>query len=630
MMRAMVHRGPDDEGYEQFPIGSSDSGGQCGFGFRRLSIMDLSPLGHQPMINRATGDCIAFNGEIYNFKALRARLESTGHRFQSTGDTEVLLRALSTWGDAALDDLDGMFAIAFYQAATRRVLLARDPLGIKPLYVAHIADAVVFASEIRAVMASGMVPNDLDPAGIAGYLAYGAPQDPLTVHRWIRSMPAGTCQWLDGTAIAGGPAKSRRYWRFPSITAARDEAAVVTRVQEELTASVQAQCISDVPLGVFLSGGIDSATMAALAQSSQGPICTFSVGYEIEGIGDETEAAAETAHALGTTHYQTIVDNDWVILQWQEWLKATDRPSVDGLNTFIVSGAVKDRGITVALSGLGADELFGGYPAFRRIPQLRLALSAISFLPRGLRRRVAATLLRPLPASRRAKAVDFLSSGNSAVELAALCRRVMGDDTLRALGFDDRRLGLTPQYLPQQAFDPFTEKPADLFQAISQAETCLYMGNTLLRDSDTNSMAHSLEIRVPFLGRGVVDYTSSLPGKVKYLNHGLPKHLLRKAMAGRIPESVFTRAKKGFSLPFDRWIFGPLREQCESAIAALADAPFFEAASVRRIWSDHCTHPGQTHWSRSLSLVVLGNYLQAMSPTKALNHAPGFVSAPRI
>ena len=192
----------------------------------------------------------------------------------------------------------------------------------------------------------------------------------------------------------------------------------------------------------------------------------------------------------------------------------------------------------------------------------------------------------------------------------------MGDATVAALGFRARDVGLTPQYLPREAFDAFTEKPRDLFHAISQAETCLYMGNTLLRDSDTNSMAHSLEIRVPFLGQSLVDYVSSLPHSVKDPKHAAPKHLLRKAMAGMIPDEVFTRPKKGFSLPFDKWIFGPLREQSEAAIAALIATPLFDASGVHRIWGDYCRQPGAAHWSRPLSLIALGNYLRSLQATE--------------
>jgi asparagine synthase (glutamine-hydrolysing) len=609
MMQAMVHRGPDDEGYEQFSLGESDVVPVCGFGFRRLSIMDLSPLGHQPMINPSTGDAIIFNGEIYNYAGIRERLVSRGHALRSTGDTEVLLHALSEWGVDALRQLDGMFSLAFFHAASRRVLLARDPLGIKPLYVARMPGVCVFGSEVRAVLASGLVPYDLDPAGIAGFLAYGAPQDPLTVHRHVRSMPSATYEWIDAQSLSTNAANSTRYWRFPVAPDPGNEREVVSRVRDELLESVRRQCISDVPLGIFLSGGIDSATMAALSATQSGPPMTFAVGYEARGAADETEAAAATAAFLGTRHFQTIVDDDWVVLQLSEWLKAADRPSIDGLNTYIVSGAVKDRGVTVALSGLGADEIFGGYPSFRRVPKLQRLLRTIAWVPSSLRRSAAKVLFAALPAGKRAKAIDLVSSGTSAVELAALARRVQGDATLRRLGLDSRALGLTPQYLPPEAYACLDNTSRDSFRAVSEAETTLYMGNTLLRDSDVNSMAHSLEIRVPFLGQRLVDYVCGLPGTCRSPRGSATKHLLRRAVADRLPESVFLRPKSGFSLPFGEWLFGPLRAQCEVAIDALAACPILDGKAVRRQWDLYCNRPAETHWSRPLSFVVLGSYL---------------------
>ena len=609
MMRAMVHRGPDDEGYELFPLGVDSGGPAVGFGFRRLAIMDLSPLGHQPMINRATGDALIFNGEIYNFLEIRQRLQGLGYQFRSTGDTEVLLQALSTWGEKALDELDGMFAFAFYHAESRRVLLARDQLGIKPLYVARVSEAIVFASEVQGVLASGLVPDDLDPAGIAGFLAYGSPQDPLTVHKHIRSMPAATLEWLDAGSVAGRSPSRRRYWRLPATQPWCAEATAVGRLREELADSVRRQCASDVPLGVFLSGGIDSATMAALAKPDRGPPQTFAVGYEIPGMADETAAAAETAEFLGTRHFQTIVDNDWAIMQWSEWLKAADRPSIDGLNTYIVSGAVKDRDISVALSGLGADELFGGYPTFRRIPRVRLALAAIAWLPRGVRRAVASKVLAAIPARKRAKAIDLVSSSTSAVELTALSRRVMSDESMRQFGLDARALGLSPLYLAPEAHDVFADTPRNSFEGVSQAELFLYMNNTLLRDSDINSMAHSLEVRVPFLGRRLVDYAGSLPNSVRHPKAAAPKHLLRRAIADKLPPSVFNRPKTGFTLPFGAWMFGPIRDQCEAAIDVLRTCSALDGSAVRRAWDRYESHPGQTHWSRPMTLVVLGSYL---------------------
>ena len=614
MMRAMVHRGPDDEGYEAFPIvaGLHAAGpptGTVGFGFRRLAILDLTPAGHQPMVHPDTGDCLIFNGEIYNFRWLRAKLEGLGFAVHSSGDTEVLLHALVAWGEKALDELDGMFAFAFYHAKSRRVLLARDPFGIKPLYVARAQKAFVFASEVRAVLASGLVPDDLDPAGIASFLAYGAPQDPLTVHRAIQSFPAGSCEWIGSDAAAHAP-RSRRFWSFPAEGADADEKKAVRTVQMQLNAAVRDQCISDVPLGVFLSGGIDSAALAALARNHKSPVNTFSVGYESAGGQDELTDAAATARGLGTQHQQTILDDAWIMLQWQEWLRAADRPSIDGLNTFVVSGVVKDAGATVALSGLGADELFGGYPSFARAAKAERLLRPLGFVPASLRRAAAKIAFALLPAGKRAKAVDLVSGGTTALELASQFRRLTSDSDLRSLGFAPRSLGLTSQFLPPAAFAPFNDAGRDPFRAMSQAECFLYMGNTLLRDSDTNSMAHSLEIRVPFLGRWFADGVASLPSRVKQPQGAPPKHLLRKATGSVLPYDIFTRPKRGFSLPIGEWMFGPLRDQCTAAIATLAECPIFPTGSIDRLWASYAAQRHAMHWSRPLSLVVLGSYLQ--------------------
>jgi asparagine synthase (glutamine-hydrolysing) len=303
------------------------------------------------------------------------------------------------------------------------------------------------------------------------------------------------------------------------------------------------------------------------------------------------------------------VDDEWSRLQWYEWLKAADRPSIDGLNTYIVSGAVKDNSITVALSGLGADELFGGYSSFRRVPKVKRAMAAAAWLPRGMRRAVGERLLSRFPAGKRAKIVDMLTSSDSPIELTALSRRSQSDAALRALGFDAARLGLTPSFLPPEAIATLEAAGGDTFAAVSRAETSLYMGNTLLRDSDTNSMAHSLEIRVPFLGQRVVDRVSALPGRGRAPRASRPKHLLRKAMADMLPEGVFHRIKRGFSLPFGDWMYGPLRDQCEAAIDALAASPVFDARAVRTLWAEYHVQRQAIHWSRPLSLVVMGSYL---------------------
>jgi asparagine synthase (glutamine-hydrolysing) len=612
MMRSMVHRGPDDEGYEELPLGQGDAGPVAGFGFRRLSILDLSPAGHQPMFDEKTGDCLIFNGEIYNFKELRCRLQMKGHVFRSTGDTEVLLRALGEWGEAALADLDGMFGLAFYHAATRRVLLARDPMGIKPLYVAKVPGRVIFASEVRSVLASGLVPRDLDPAGIATFLAYGAPQDPLTVHRFVRSLPAGGLEWIGVDQLQGAAPITRRYWRFPEIDRQASLPAAIATTRELLADSVRRQCIADVPIGVFLSAGIDSGTLAALARLDHGDIKTFSVAFDKPASVDESKLAAETAWALGTQHRQTVIDEDWGASQFDQWLRSADRPSIDGMNTFVISDAVKEQGISVALSGLGADELFGGYGIFHNATRLRKLLGPVAFTPHWLRRTFAKAVFARFPAIKRAKAAEMFARGVSPAALTLYSRRMFLDEQLGRLGLFSDRLGLTPDYLPADGCEGL-ECVGDPVKEVSRAELSLYMQNTLLRDSDVYSMAHSLEIRVPFLGKRVVDHACSLPGAVLMPPRTAPKYVLREAITDLLPAQVFTRPKTGFVLPVDDWTQGWKSDRCHAALEALAASPLFDQATVRGLWQELQNPRIENFYWRRLSLVVLGSYLSAHS-----------------
>ena len=622
MMRAMVHRGPDDEGYAERPVGADGGGMAAGFGFRRLAILDLTPAGHQPMVNPATGDLIIFNGEIYNFAWLRRRLEDKGVAFRSSGDTEVLLAALSTWGDAAIADLDGMFALAFYEARTRRILLARDHVGIKPLYVSRPRGALVFASEVRAVLASGLVSADLSPAGIAAYLAYGAPQDPLTIHRDITSFPSGSFAWVDAATVdRAAPLAPRRYWSFPAAdVAAGSEAGAVETVRFQLDNAVRDQSVAEVPLGLFLSGGIDSAILAALARRRSDVVHTYSVGFEARRATDELEAAAATAAAVGTIHAETVVTDAARLRRWQEWLAALDRPSIDGLNTFIVSRAVKDAGVTVALSGLGADELFGGYPQFRSVPRLYRMLGPITVLPSSLRYTAASVAFAPLRVSRRDRAIDLVANAHSPLDVLLRIRRVCTDADLAALGLRAADLGLCDQFLPPEEYHAIADRASgDVFHTIAHAECSLYMGNTTLRDSDTNSMAHSLEVRVPYLARPLVDYAARLPGATLMPDAARTKHLLRMAGRGLVPDDVFTRPKTGFSLPIGEWMFGELREQCAAAVETVAACPLLEAEGARSMWRFFTDHPHLTDlWFRPLALVALGSYIDRLGDPPAV------------
>ena len=609
-MAAMVHRGPDDEGYEELPLADEDQGAVAGFGFRRLAILDLSPAGHQPMFNPKTGDCLIFNGEIYNFKSLRTELQLQGIVFRGKSDSEVLLHALSVWGESALEKLQGMYAFAFYEAKTRRILLARDPLGIKPLYVAGYGGRLVFASEIKAVLASGLVPQDLDLGGISGMLAYGAVQSPRTVYRHIQSFPAGHAQWIDESSVSG-PAvlPRRRFWDFPRHVISDDEPRAVRNVHNMLRDAVLRHLVADVRVGVFLSAGIDSTVIASFAREYTPQVTAFTVGFGSVHGEDEVALAAETARALGMKHVSIELDSANMPRKWHDWLAGMDSPSIDGFNTFVVSSKLAAEGVVVGLSGLGADELFGGYGTFTRAPRLSRLLRGLSFIPRGLRRAAVETggsmVTQPALVE---KLSDLVAGDTSVAGVTRALRRALSDSRIRAIGLAPDRVGLAGDYLepPGSRVDPALG--SDGFNTVARVEATHYMRDTLLRDTDSTSMRHSLEVRVPFLDGPLVDYVSALAGRVKC--RGVPKSLLRQAGAAALSSRITNRPKTGFTLPIGDWMRGAMREPCEAAIANLASQPFIDGEQVNRTWRSFVAGERSMHWSRPLTLVVLGSHIR--------------------
>jgi asparagine synthase (glutamine-hydrolysing) len=614
MMDAMVHRGPDDAGYEQLRVDADGKPFSGGFGFRRLSILDLTPAGHQPMLNPTTGDCLVFNGEIYNFRQLRAQLMVEGVRLRSSGDTEVLLQSLSVWGEKAFSRLDGMFALAFYQASTRRILLARDPLGIKPLYVSQSPRRLLFASEVRPLLASGLVSKDLDPAGVASFLMYGAPQDPLTVHRDIRSFPSGCYQWIrvderSDSVVTQPPIE---FWRYPTIDDTVTEQEAVPEIRALLDETIANHLIADVRTGCFLSAGIDSTAIAALATRHFGRISTYSVGFDSPSMQSETEVAALTARELGSDHTEILLNERDVRGLWEGWLAAADRPSVDGLNTFIVCHAVRRAGVIVALSGLGADEFFGGYGSFRRVRRLSPILRWISLLPAAPRREAANLVARWTPRRYRTRLRLLADCGGSGLQTTLGFRQFLLPETIAALGLPAAHLGLGTDYLPADSARFFNDLDRDPFAAVSRAESSLYMGNTLLRDTDINSMAHSIEVRVPFIAPRFATRVASLSGRLHRGPNDTPKHLLRKAVADVVPQRVMERAKTGFTLPVNDWMFGSLRDSCEAAVAALSSVPFLDRVATAALWNDMVGNREYSYWMKPMLLVSLGSYVGSL------------------
>lgn len=607
MVAVQTHRGPDDQGQEIFDLGGS----WLGLGQRRLSILDLSPMGHQPMAHPETGDQIIFNGEIYNFQALRHELEAAGAKFRGHSDTEVLLHGLVRWGPEYISRLEGMYAFAFYKKSDGRLLLARDPVGIKPLYFSKPREALVFASEVRGILAAGLIDRKVDRQAVAGLLAYGSVPEPLTIYDSIRTFPAGCWRWFDARRLQDAePLPPIRYWSFPEVNVQANESGAVCTLRETLDAAVRDHLVSDVPVGVFLSAGLDSTIMAALAAKHTPQLRTFTVGFADRPEMSEASLAAETARRIGTQHTDIQITGQEAEATARRWLDSLDQPSVDGLNTYVISQAVRAQGIVVALSGLGGDELFGGYSSFARVPRLMRLLGRVSWVPRSLRS--AATSLATLgkPSAVQQKARDMAASNAGIVELFLQCRRSMSNGQLAALDVHAHELGLEPTFLPPDVMGSLRPQTDDVLAALSRLESTFYMGNTLLRDSDTNGMAHSLEIRVPLLDRRMLDFALALPGSVKLPTGVNNKHLLRTAFSEYLPSELTSRHKTGFTLPIGHWVAGPMRDLCESALRHLKGTGLLNRAGIDAVWSEYIRGTDRVHWTRPVTLCILGHYLQ--------------------
>jgi asparagine synthase (glutamine-hydrolysing) len=603
--RAMAHRGPDDEGIEILPLRSDTQ--QCaGLGSRRLAILDLSPAGHMPMHDPETDNWLVFNGEIFNFQQVRSELEKLGHRFTSTGDTEVLLKAYGEWGEGCIDRFAGMFAFALWDARRERLFLARDRLGVKPLYYYASSGLFLFGSEIRALLASGLVPRRLDMTGLASYLAFGAVQDPLTIIEGVRSLPPGhTLVWEKEHF------ETSCYWSMvevasrPPATDALGEA--VAAVRGLIQQAVSERLISDVPIGVFLSGGVDSSCIvAAASESSQKPLETFSVIF-----GDsefcEDRYSDPVAREFGCHHHKIELTETRLLEQIPEALGAMDQPSVDGINTYIISRATKEAGITVALSGLGGDEIFAGYSTFRSVPKMMSFQRYAGWLtPLG---RGFNALLGGSESNRLSKLLALAGNDYYANQPYFLSRALFLPRTVRALL--RRQFAENGNHMAACHWGELVEQVRELdpVNQVSIFEGSTYMANTLLRDTDCMSMAVSLEARTPFLDYRLWEYVLPLAGRLK-LDPPMPKPLLLRSVGQRLPREIYLRRKMGFTLPFERWLRDGLRGEVEGELSSSRDAAKcpLEQQAVEKVW--HAFLAGKTSWSRPWALYVLKQWIR--------------------
>ncbi len=623
MTAAMRHRGPDEEG---FLAGDARAPGLA-LGMRRLSIIDLAG-GHQPAWNETKDVAVIFNGELYNYRDLRERLSLCGHRFATQSDTEILVHAWEEWGEDALTELRGMFAFALLDLreryATAPILfLARDPLGIKPLYYTQTAEGFAFASEVRALLASGAVPKRLSQDAVTAYLLFGSVSEPVTLLEGVFSLPPGHRMLLHVPERRRVP-RARPWWDAAASPAARDTGrprdlpAAAKKLRPLLEDAVSAHLIADVPVGLFLSSGLDSGAIAALASRARGGIQSFTLTFPGTRF-DEAELARLAAKRFKTRHKEVPLSGEAVLARLDEALSALDQPTMDGINTYFVSWAARQVGLKVALSGLGGDELFAGYPTFADTPRLSKLIKCAWFVPAALRRMTAALVAGlgarqgSLDAGRKAAAAwvypDILPHPYFYArtlfppgQLERIIEPRFRPSTVSADG-----VTLEPTWLGWLGRTADEARKLEPVAGVSWLEMRTYMTSTLLRDTDAVSMAQSLEIRVPLLDTLLVEFVGALPDAARRRPHA-QKALLVEALGDLLPQEILAQRKRTFTLPWEEWLRGPLRARMEASFADPAPslAAYLLTGGARLVWADFLT--GKTSWSRPWSLYVLNEW----------------------
>lgn len=588
MVAAQTHRGPDDAGLFQ--------NARVVLGHRRLAIIDLSATGHQPMSNEDGTIWVTYNGEIYNHAELAGEL--CRHRFVSRCDTEVLLHGYEEWGiEGLLRKLRGMFAFAIYDGRGTQplCLLARDRLGIKPLYYMARPDSMAFASEVKALVASGLAPNRKDSAAITGLLLFGSVPAPATGIQGVQCLLPGHYLIAGGTGVT-----TRKYWE-PGLDTetGTDDASSASGLRATLADAVHRHLVSDVPVGVFLSGGVDSAVLVALASRAKSSLTTLTVIFDEREFSEGAEAR-QIAHQFGTDHREVRVTSQDFMNELPNVLRVMDQPTNDGVNTYFVSHAARQAGLTVLLSGLGGDEVFGGYKHYRWLARHGNSIRRFSALPGFLRRSVLATAVSYGRARGRENWMRLasLEDGVSDAGLYLALRGFFAPEQVRALldvQSSEVRL-VADEYL--DALHPPNGNGVATGGAFRNLEMRRYLHDQLLRDTDVFSMAHSIEVRVPFLDHKVVECAARLP-QPEVNGHG-NKPLLTEAVDEPAVYEAARRSKRGFAFPFGKWMRQHSQELREMALAG----GYLNRGAIGQLWNefDH----GRLHWSRAWMMAVIG------------------------
>jgi asparagine synthase (glutamine-hydrolysing) len=603
MNASLVHRGPDD--------GGSFVDDFVGLGHRRLAIIDLSSAGHQPLLSSDGRYCIVYNGELYNFRQLRFELQrivqGSGHQayaFATNSDTEVILAAYMRWGSDCIKYFNGMFAFAIWDKEKKELFIARDRLGIKPLYYYTRKELFLFASEIRALLSTNLIPRKVDKAALCDYLRYQTVHAPRTIIQGIGMlMPGHTVQ------ISAGKIEVSQYWNMQDYInkkpQQRSYKEICSDVNELLLRSVERRLVSDVPFGAFLSGGIDSSIIVGMMSKVAGTrVKTFSVSFD-ESEFSEARYSQLIADKFGTEHHPIHLKASDFLEQLPEALHAMDHPSGDGPNTYVVSKATRNAGITMALSGLGGDELFAGYDIFKRSLLLN-KYNGVSKLPYFVRTTAGYFLQKVKPGTASDKISEILRQEQwSLASTYPVSRQVMTDAEISRIM---PGIAAVPNAV-QEFVGLFPSiPPAKLISAVSVAESGSYMVNTLLRDTDQMSMAVALEVRVPFLDHTLVEYVLGLSDNSKF--PVTPKKLLVDSVGDLLPPELINRPKMGFTLPWKHWLKNELRLFCTEKLESLGCRNMFSKEELLRLWKAFLSDDPRVSWSRIWYLVVLESWLK--------------------
>ena len=587
-LKSLHHRGPDDRG-TWFGISKADGDTACAFAHTRLAIIDLTAAGHQPMTTDDGRYTIVYNGEIYNFRDIRAELQTVGWRFKSNCDTEVVLNAYVQWGRDCVQRLRGMFAFAIWDEDLGSLFIARDRLGIKPLYYTQTPTGFAFASEVRVLMNCGLAERRLSREGLSSYLAFGSVYEPFTIVDNVMSLLPGCVARTDGAEM-----QKTTYW---SIGDEHSESKSWD-VGSALRSAILSELEADVPVGIFLSGGIDSSAIVSIAAAgSKQPVHTFTVTFD-ETAYNEEKHAAEVASHYGCDYHQVHLSADAALSEVDKVFAALDQPSADGVNTYFIAKAARASGLTVALSGLGGDEVFAGYKNFRSFgPMLAFGKAAAPFArfigsDRGSAFGKVSTRVRKTAAVIRA-------GGNPSRTYAAL-RSMFDDQQVSALQPESQRGGFVAEKAVASC-----GSGDDKINLFGRLELANYLRNTLLCDADAMSMAHSLEVRVPLLDHVLLEGVLRIPGAAK-LSSRVNKPLLVKA-ADALPSSIVHRPKMGFLLPLEEWLRGPFNKRA----AELLNTPgrrgdsILDFGAVGEVWRAFMQGRKYMNYSRVWCLAAL-------------------------